>query len=337
MGEIGMKEKILAAMNGDIYSAVAAKRLLESGASVLGVTLDLFGGSEFFYRTNMTNAALGHMRDAKDMANGMRMDHIIINCHKEFEQTVIDPLIPLYCRDFAPSPCVICGRKIIFGLLMNVMNILGYDKLATGHFARVEKSGDRYILKKAKELRYDQTHLLYMLTQDKLAHCAFPLGYLSSEEIMNTALENGFFEISRKSEHRFCFASGDDCAYYFKNFEKRKAFLEDPDYSVFPRDLLPTPETRLRAADIFPEVTGELSVSSVFAENINFIPFDTLSSPMSVNVKFGSGCVYFPAIAEQTAEDEFHLEFFSLLPKLKKGQSVILYDGEIVIGGGTVK
>lgn len=332
-----MKEKILAAMSGDIYSAVAAKRMMDGGSCVLGVTLDLFGGSELQYRTPMTDAAGSHISDAKEMANRMRIDHIVINYHKEFEQIVLDPLIRLYCHDFAPSPCVICGKNIIFGKLMNVMNVLGYDKIATGHFAVVEKSGDRYLLKKAKELRYDQTHSLYMLTQDKLAHCAFPLGSLSSEEIMNIALMNRFFEISRKNEHRYCFASGDDCAYYFKNFEKRKEFFDNPDYSQIPKFLMPTPETYLRTADIFPEMKGERSTSSVYAENINFIPFDTLTSPISVRVKFGSGCVYSPAIAEQTAEDEFHLEFISPQPKLLKGQSVILYDGDIVIGGGTVK
>ncbi|MBO5021268.1 MAG: tRNA 2-thiouridine(34) synthase MnmA, partial [Clostridia bacterium] len=167
--------KIALGMSGGVDSSAAAIVLKNKGFEVLGTTLCLFDGSlpkdDEFGEMKVSNEA----QLAAQVCEKLGIEHKIIDGRKEFYKTVITDFVNQYYEGFTPNPCIVCNKKIKFGFMLEAALNLDCEKIATGHYARIEKDKDRYLLKKAKDSTKDQSYVLYPLKQSSLSRTEFPL------------------------------------------------------------------------------------------------------------------------------------------------------------------
>ena len=180
-------------MSGGVDSSVCAALLLKAGYEVSGVTLRLYDGEDYNAGLTRTCCSLSDAEDAKAVCIKLGIPHYVFNFKDAFGDCVINNFIDEYISGRTPNPCIECNRKIKFAAMLDRAKTLGYDKIATGHYAVIEKSENgRYLLKKAADETKDQTYVLYCLTQEQLSRTLFPLGSLTKSQVREIAAENGF-------------------------------------------------------------------------------------------------------------------------------------------------
>ncbi len=343
-----MAEKILVAMSGGVDSSVCAHLLREAGYDCIGATMHLHDA------TNTDEA-----EDARRIAESLGMPFEILDFSEEFGRHVIDYFIQTYREGGTPNPCVECNRTMKFGCLLNAATALGCAKLATGHYARVEQVGDRYLLKKAVDPTKDQSYVLWSLSQEQLSRVVFPLGDLTKEEARRIALENGFCNAARRDSQDICFIPDGDYVAFIERttgetFPAGK-FLDVTGkvlgehqgllrYTIGQRKGLgiafgkPTYVCKKNAKDntITLGSNEELFTHELTAHAVNLIACDRIDAPMRVEAKARYTAKASWATVEQTGEDEIRVVFDEAQRAISAGQSVVLYDGDTVIGGGTI-
>lgn len=341
-----MKNAVIA-MSGGVDSSVAAFLMKEKGYDLRGVTLSL-------YTENDRDIA-----DAKNICNNLGFPHETLNMKQEFCDTVIADFINAYENSRTPNPCIVCNKKIKFGKLLDYATDEGFAAIVTGHYARIDKMGDRYILKKGKDQKKDQTYMLYSLTQHQLSHTVLPLGELSKSEVREIADSNNLVTARKSDSQDICFIPEGKYAEFIEDY-LGKTYPEgdfvDIDgnvwgthkglirYTIGQRKglglALPKP---MYVCNLCPEnntvILGDnadLFKSDLTASKINFITCDTLRSPIKCEAKVRYSQSAQPATVWQTAEDEIRVEFDAPQRAITPGQAVVLYDGDTVIGGGTI-
>ena len=193
-----MSKKALIAMSGGVDSSVAAAMMAEAGYDCLGVTMRLHDGDNC--------GAAKEAEDARKIADTLGFPFEVADLREVFSTQVMDRFVSAYEAGDTPNPCIECNRYMKFGALMEYANERGCDTLVTGHYARVEYDGEKYRLKKAKNAAKDQTYVLYFLTQEQLAHIAFPLGEMDSkEQIRSIAAAHGFVSAHKADSQDICF------------------------------------------------------------------------------------------------------------------------------------
>lgn len=348
-------------MSGGVDSAVTALLLRDAGADVLGVTIKMFDKlDKRFYPEPPIDPELD-IKAAKSVAERVGIEHRVFDYSELFKKHVIDRFISSYYLGLTPNPCIVCNRYIKFGALMDASRALGYDRIATGHYARIERDANgRYLLKKATDPKKDQTYVLYSLTQKQLARTEFPLGTLTKDEVRAIAASHGFSNSNQKDSQDICFIPNGDYAEFIRrylsvNFEEGN-FIDGSGnilgrhggairYTIGQRKglgiALGQPmyvrEKDMKANTVTLGLEKDLFSTSLDAESINFIPFDSLSTPIRVEAKIRYSQKTALATLEQTSDDGFHLEFDEPQRAITSGQSVVLYDGDVVIGGGVIK
>jgi tRNA-specific 2-thiouridylase len=209
-----MRTRVLVAMSGGVDSSVAAALLTEQGHDVVGATLKLWGGP-----SDSGCCSVADVEDARRVAQQIGIDHHVFNLTEDFGRHVVDPYVEAHVRGRTPNPCIECNRAIKFDRLLQRADRLGFDRLATGHHARVRRDGDGgpWQLRRGADGAKDQSYVLSMLGQDALARVAFPVGDMTKDEVRAQARRLGLRTAAKPDSQDVCFIG---------SAEGRHGFLE---------------------------------------------------------------------------------------------------------------
>ena len=341
-------EKILVGMSGGVDSSAAALILKEKGYSVTGLTLKLCKEDKE-----------QDINDAKAVCEKLGIEHLTLDLKNEFKEKVIDEFINQYKIGLTPNPCLECNKYIKFGKMLELALEKGFDKIATGHYARVEKKGGRFILKKATDISKDQSYVLYSLTQHQLKHLELPLGYLTKPEIREKAEESGLVNANRPDSQDICFVpNGDYAAFIEENggFVSEKGNYTDINgnilgkhqgvihYTIGQRKglgiALGKPQFVIdKSSETNTVVLGDeenLFKKEVLVSDVNFIPFDKLEREMRVTAKLRYRHAEQPATIYPMDDTKVKILFDEPQRAPSSGQGAVFYDGDTVVGGGKI-
>lgn len=355
-----MNKKAIIAMSGGVDSAVAAFLTKEQGFECMGVTMKLFQSEEIDVREN-TCCSLEDVEDARSVAYKLGIPYYVFNFSDRFREDVIDRFIEAYENGRTPNPCIDCNRFLKFDKLFTRAKELGYDYVVTGHYAQIEYNEEtgRYLLKKSVDENKDQSYVLYSLTQEQLSHVMFPLGGMSKSQTRHIAEENGFVNAKKHDSQDICFVLNGKYSDFIENYTGRKYpegdFVDKNGnflgrhkgiirYTVGQRRGLGLAlEHPLYVIEVNKEnntvVLGEnedLFSCSVTAKSINLISVPNLYKPMRVKAKVRYRQAEQWATAVQLDEDTLKIEFDEPQRAITKGQAVVIYDEDTVVGGGTI-
>lgn len=353
-----MKKKVVLGMSGGVDSSVAAYILKEEGYEVIGVTLSQIPHSEETDDNEGGCCSISSVFDAKGVADFLDIPHYVMNFRGLFEREVIDYFIDEYMEGRTPNPCLMCNKRVRFSEFLEKAKGLGADYLATGHYAVVEKENDRYLMKKSSDTRKDQTYFLHQMTQYQLEHTLFPLGGYTKDEIRAIGEKIGIITHDKPDSEEICFIPDDDHGRFIKervddikvgNFVDTKGNVLGRHkgivyYTVGQRKGLGLSlGRRVFVKEINPEnntvVIGDekdLYHSKLYAEELNFIPFDNLEGPMDVTAKIRYSLHESDATI-RPYKNGVLVEFKEAQRAITKGQAVVFYDDDIVVGGGIIK
>lgn len=347
------------AMSGGVDSSVAAYLMREAGFDCVGVQMKLFENEDAGLSRESACCSLESAEDARRVAFGLDMPFYVWNFSDEFRCEVIDRFAAAYAAGRTPNPCIDCNRYLKFGALLRRARALGFDALATGHYARVEKSDGQYLLKKAADETKDQSYVLYMLSQAELSLLRLPLGELRKSETRQIAARQGFAVARKPDSQDLCFAPDGDYAAAAERALGR-AFAPgdfvDAEGRVLGRHagigrytlgqrrgLGISNEAPLYVCGIEPAenrvVLGgpeALLSRTLEANDFNWIAGRAPDGPLRARAKVRYRQPEQPATVTPTGPDSVRVVFDEAQRAITPGQIVVLYDGDIVLGGGTI-
>ena len=355
-------EKVMVAMSGGVDSSVAASLLLEQGFELCGATLKLFENEDIgISDKERTCCSLTDVQDAKTVATKLGFRHYVFNFGLEFQRDVIRRFGEAYARGETPNPCIDCNRYIKFSKMIERALLLGYDKIATGHYARVEFDSEsgRYLLKKAKDVTKDQTYVLYPLTQNELSRTLFPLGGLLKSEIRELADARGLINARKPDSQDICFVKDGDYAGFIENVLKISSpegnFVDGEGnvlgrhkglihYTIGQRRGLKLSfdnrkyVVRLDSKNntVVLGENEELFHDSFYVGDLNFISIETLKEPKSIKVKTRYKQPETEAMIYPAEEGRVFVKLEKPQRAITAGQAAVFYDGDNVVGGGTI-
>ena len=355
-----LSKKAIIAMSGGVDSSVSALLTQNQGFDCVGITMRLIDNLNLPV-TESKCFSENDIKDAAKVCETLGIPHYVCNFSSGFKEKVIDKFVSDYENGRTPNPCIECNRHIKFELLFDEAEKFGNVRVVTGHYADIEfdKESGRYLLKKASDLTKDQSYVLYSLNQKQLSVTYFPLGRLDKTTVREIAKENGFINSDKKDSQDICFIK--NCSYsdFIENYTGKKYpcgnFVDKNGnvlgqhkgiikYTVGQRKklglVLPCP---MFVCAVNPEtncvVLGteeELFSRELVADNINLISVSAIPGPMRVKAKIRYKQNEEPATVEQISDNKIRVVFDKPVRAITKGQSVVLYDGEYVIGGGTI-
>lgn len=355
-----MGKKVVVGMSGGVDSSVAAYLLKKQGYEVIGVTMQVWQDDDYYQGMEGGCCSLSAVEDARAVAYHLNIPYYVMNFKDVFRQNVIDYFINEYMKGRTPNPCVACNKYIKFEELLKRAMELGADYVATGHYATVEKENDRYVLVKSKDVRKDQTYALYNLTQFQLAHTLMPCGIYNKVEVREIARKIGLAVHDKRDSEEICFIPDNDHGSYIKRVVpggvKEGNFVDDEGnvlgkhkgivfYTIGQRKGLGIAfGTPMYVTDINP-VTNEVVLGkqenifkkSLVAGNLNFIPFEKLTAPMQVQAKIRYSALPAQATISMLDEKRVKVEFNERQRAITKGQSVVFYKGDLLVGGGVIE
>lgn len=351
--------KALIAMSGGVDSSVAALLTKEAGYECIGCTMKLYESVDE-PACERTCCSLRDTEDARSVAYRLGMPYHVFNFKDEFRQEVIGKFIRSYENGRTPNPCIDCNRYLKFGKLFERAEILGCDKVVTGHYARIEQCGDRYLLKKALIPDKDQSYVLYSMTQQQLAHTLFPLGGLSKSEVRELARAHAFDTADKAESQDICFVPDGDYAgtiekYTGKSYPRGPFLSADGrqlgehrgliHYTVGQRKGLGIAAERpLYVRRICPETNAvylggkeELFSKGVLVRQMNWISGEAPEEAFRCRVKLRYRQQEQPATVEPLGADAASIRFDEPQRAATPGQAAVLYEGDVVLGGGEIE
>jgi tRNA-specific 2-thiouridylase len=355
-----MKKKVVIGMSGGVDSSVAAYLLKEQGYEVIGVTMQIWQEDDEYTDREGGCCSIGAVEDARRVADKLDIPFYVMNFRKEFEVKVIDYFIDEYLIGRTPNPCIACNRYIKFDSFLKKAKAIGADYVSTGHYAKIEKIGDRYGLKSADDDRKDQTYALYNLTQDMLEQTLMPCGEYTKTRIREIAKELGLEVHDKKDSQEICFVYDNNHGRFIEEEAPGKVkpgnFVDKNGnvlgrhkgivhYTIGQRKGLgiafgkPVYVTDISSKTNEVVLGDEIDIfkNQLIAGDLNFIPFDKLEAPMEVQAKVRYSAPRAKAVLIPMENDKVKVVFEENQRAITKGQAVVFYDGEIVVGGGTIE
>lgn len=352
-----MGKKALIAMSGGVDSSVAAYLMKEAGYDCIGVTMKLYDNEDIGMEQEKTCCSLSDIEDARSVAVKLGIPYYVFNFKADFKEKVIDNFIESYRCGMTPNPCIECNRHLKFAHLWQKARELQCDVVVTGHYARITEDGQGYHLLKGKDSAKDQSYVLYSLTQEQLAHTCFPLGGYTKEEIRRIAEEQGFFNAAKKDSQDICFIPDGDYRSFIEKTtgqSSQPGDFVDKDGNVLGthkgyycytigqrRGLGISAPQSLYVTEIRPEenkvVLGsndDLFHSHLTADNFNWIEEVRPDEVIKARIRYHQ--VEKEATARVTQDGRVEVDFLEPQRAITKGQSVILYRGDAVVGGGRI-
>lgn len=355
------KKKVVVGMSGGVDSSVAAWLLKEQGYDVIGVTMQIWQEEEKDdQEENGGCCGLSAVEDARRVAASLEIPYYVMNFRQDFKERVIDYFIGEYQQGRTPNPCIACNRYVKWEALLKRSLDIGADYIATGHYARIDRlENGRYAVRTSQTASKDQTYALYNLTQEQLSRTKMPVGDYTKDEIRKMAEKIGLRIADKPDSQDICFVPDGDYASYIEansaeKIEPGNFVLSDGTvvgqhkgiihYTVGQRKGLGLSLGHpVFVLEIRPE-TNEVVVGSseesmsyyVRANQVNFMSVEDLPEKKRVWAKIrynhrGAWCT-----VEKTGEDEILCTFEELQRAITPGQAVVLYEGEYVLGGGTI-
>lgn len=354
--------KVVVGMSGGVDSSVAAYLLKEQGYDVIGVTMQIWQDEEqATQEENGGCCGLSAVDDARRVAAALEIPYYVMNFKKEFKENVIDYFVEEYQNGRTPNPCIACNRYVKWESLLQRSLSIGAEYIATGHYARVvQLENGRYTLRRSATLAKDQTYALYNLTQEQLKRTLMPVGKYTKDEVRAIAEKINLRIANKPDSQDICFVPDGDYAAYIEE----EAGVKVPEgnfvltdgtvlgrhkgithYTVgqrkglglalgYPAFVL---EIRSETNEVVIGTKEESMTTQLRARNLNFMAVEDLTEPLHVFTKIrynhkGAWCTI-----EKMEEDEVLCTFDEPQRAVTPGQAVVFYDGEYVLGGGTIQ
>ena len=349
------QKKALIAMSGGVDSSAAAHLAALEGYACIGGTMVLYDGED------SSCCSRDAVEDARSVADRLGIPFHVFDFRGEFRDAVIGNFVDSYEKGLTPNPCVRCNRHLKFGQLLEKALALGCDCLVTGHYARVclDPATGRYLLKKGLDEGKDQSYFLYALTQEQISRIRFPLGHMSKEAVRTVAEEQGFRNARKRDSQDICFIPDGDYGSFLRRWTGKDypagPFLDQNgntvgthrgavNYTLGQRKGLglamgaPVYVCAKSMEDNTVTVGPNEALFSreLLARDWFFFPFDTLTQPIRVHAKVRSRMTEQPAWVYPEENGSCRVIFDEPQRAITPGQAVVLYEGDTVVGGGTI-
>ncbi|MTI70804.1 MAG: tRNA 2-thiouridine(34) synthase MnmA [Firmicutes bacterium] len=357
------KNKVVIGMSGGVDSSVAAYVLKSKGYDVIGVTMKLWQEDNDIEERENGCCSLSAVEDARRVANKLDIPFYVMNFKDIFKEKVVDYFLDEYGKGRTPNPCIACNRYVKFEELLRRAKSLGAYYVATGHYAKItyDENKERYLLKKAETVAKDQTYALYNLTQDQLKHTLMPLGdYNDKEEVRKIARKLDLVVADKKESQEICFVEDDDYSRFIKenaDYKINPGYFTDTKGNILGKHKGITHYTigqrrglglalgkPVYVVDIDAKnnqvIVGdneEVFGKELYAEDINMISIENIEKPLKVKAKIRYNSYEQPATIYPIDKDKVKVVFDKPVRAITSGQAVVFYDGDNLVGGGTIQ